>query len=77
MRTMKKIQMAVRCQSALSHVPVADVQEAFDLLTESFPQAEHTNEVVSYFEHTYVRGRRLRDRGDNYSPPIFTVESWN
>jgi len=32
---------------------------------------------VTYFEHTYIRGRRLRGRGDNHGPPLFAVDMWN
>jgi hypothetical protein len=41
------------------------------------PAKEHMHELLSYFEHTYVRGRRLRGRGENYAPALFPVESWN
>ena len=71
------IRIGIRCLAALSHVPVTDVPEAFDLLTESLPAAEHIDEVVTYFEHTYIRGRRLPGRGDNYRPPLFPIETWN
>lgn len=71
------IRIAIRSLAALSHVPVDDVPEAFDLLAESMPVADHIDEVVTYFEHSYVRGRRLRGRGDNYGPALFPVETWN
>ena len=67
----------IRCLAALSHVPVQDVPEAFDLLAESMPAVEHLDELLTYFEHTYIRGRRQRGRGDNYNPPPFAIESWN
>jgi hypothetical protein len=35
------------------------------------------DELLTYFEHTYVRGRRLRGRGENYGPAISPVELWN
>ena len=41
------------------------------------PQDERINEVVTYFEHTYIRGRRLRGRGDNYGNAIFPIRIWN
>src|SRR5437870_2158201 len=41
------------------------------------PQIPHVDEVLAYFEHTYVRGRRMRGRADNYRPAIFPVETWN
>ena len=71
------VRCSVRCLAALSHVPVDDVEEAFELLAESMPVTEHMNELVTYFEHTYIRGRRLRGRGDNHGPPLFAVDMWN
>ena len=41
------------------------------------PPAEHMDELVSYFEHTYIRGRRQRGRGENYGPPRFSIDIWN
>ena len=41
------------------------------------PDADHLDEVVTYFEHTYVRGRRLRGRGENYGAPLFSIASCN
>jgi len=37
--------------------------------------AEHLDEVITYFEHTYIRGRRLH--GGNYGPAMFPAETWN
>ena len=67
----------VRCLAALAHVPVDDVAEAFDLLTEQMPEHEKMNELLSYFEHTYIRGRRLRGRGNNYGTANFPIPIWN
>jgi hypothetical protein len=71
------VRQYVRCLAALAHVPIDDVAEAFDLLADSPPDVQHLDEVLTYFEHTYVRGRRQRGRGDNYGPPLFAIESWN
>jgi hypothetical protein len=68
---------SVRCLSALSHVPVADVAEAFDVLAESMPPHEKMNELLTYFEHSYIRGRRVRGRGENYSPALYPIPRWN
>ena len=35
------------------------------------------DEVVTYFEHTYICGRRLRGRGNNYREASFAIELWN
>jgi len=57
---------------ALAFVPPQDVPEAFDLLVDSMPQGiDRMDEVVTYFERTYIRGRRLRGRGDNYQKHHF------
>lgn len=69
-----------RCLSTLVYVPPSEVVVAFDLLSENKPGTEEetsakTNETLTYFEHTYVRGRHLRGRGDNYgyAPPLFAI----
>ena len=66
---------SVRCLSALAHVPVGNVNEAFDLLAESMPEHDKMNELLSYFEHTYIRGRRLRGRYSNYGAATFQSHS--
>lgn len=75
--TMDNVRGAVRCLAALSHVPPADVAGAFDVLSDDMPTVEHLDEVYTYFEHTYIRGRRRPGRGDHYNPPLFAVEVWN
>jgi len=67
----------VRCLTALSHVPETDVIDAYEALIETMPMNEMVNDVATYFEHTYIRGRRLRGRGDNYAPAIFPIRLWN
>ena len=66
----------IRCLPALSHVPPEDVIDAFETLADTMPNIQHVDEVISYFEHTYVRGRRLRGRVENYAPPLFS-HIWN
>ena len=34
-------------------------------------------ELLSYFEHTYVRGRRRAGRGQNFGPALFPIKLWN
>lgn len=67
----------IRCLPALSHVPENDVIASYDTLMGSMPANEKVNDVCTYFEYTYVRGRRLRGRGDNYAPPVFPINIWN
>ena len=71
------IRESVRCLSALAFVPPPDVIEAFELLADSFPDHDHSAELLSFFEHTYIRGRRLRGRAEAFGPPLFRVELWN
>jgi len=47
----------IHCLPALAFVPPQDVLKAFDLLADSMPQGiDCMDEVVTYFEHTYIRG---------------------
>ena len=62
---------------ALAHVPPADVAEAFEVLVEFIPQPDGLTDLVTYFEHTYIKGRRLRGRTEQYGPAVFPVETWN
>ena len=67
----------IRCLAALSHVPVCDVVNSFEILVADMPANERVNDVVTYFEHTYIRGRRRPGRGENYGPAIFPIPVWN
>ena len=67
----------VRCIPALAFVPPEDVQEAFDLLADDKPEVDHIDELLTFFEHTYIRGRRLRGRGEAYGPALFSIDLWN
>ena len=67
---------SVRCLSALAHVPVDDVDEVFDLLAESVPEHKKMNELLSYFEHTYIRGRRLPGKS-TAGAATFPMPLWN
>lgn len=65
----------MRRLAALSHIPVDDVPEAFDELAASMPDTEHLDKVVTYFEHTFIRGWCLRGHGENYGAPLFSMDS--
>ena len=67
----------IRGLPALSHVPATDVVDAFAVLVEEMPQNEKVNDVVTYFENTYIRGRRRPGRGTNYADAIFPIPLWN
>ena len=68
---------AVRCLPALAMVPAADVVDAFLILADSMPDHEKMPELLAYFEHTYIRGRRRPGRAEQYGPAIFPIETWN
>jgi hypothetical protein len=68
----------IRCLPALAFVPVEDVIEAFEVLADTMPEAvDDVAEVTSFFEHTYVRGRRQRGRAATYGAATFPPEMWN
>lgn len=67
----------IRCLPALAFVPLEEVVDAFDELQGLMPLDPGLDELVTYFEHTYIRGRRLPGRGENYRPPLFPPVLWN
>jgi len=72
------VRQYIRCLPALAFIPPDDVCEAFDILADSMPtNVDHLDEVTTFFEHTYIRGRRQRGRGDHYAPAIFSIDKWN
>jgi hypothetical protein len=69
--TKDEVRCYVRCLLALAFVPEADVGEAFEVLADTQPDdIEHLDELTSFFEHNYLRGRRQRGRGNNYGSGI-------
>jgi hypothetical protein len=71
------VRMYVRCLAALAFVPPEDVLEAFELLTDGMPEVDRLDELTTFYEHTYIRGRRQRGRGGVYGPAMFSIEMWN
>jgi hypothetical protein len=68
----------VRCLPALAFVPPGDVVDAFELLVDTMPaEVDHIEELTTFFEHTYIRGRRQRGRGEVYGTALFPIELWN
>ena len=55
-----KVRGSVRCLAALFFVPVTDIVESFEILTESMPPAEHMNKFLSYFEHPWASSEGSR-----------------
>lgn len=66
-----EFKLLVKSLAALCMVPPADVPALYDHLSDSFPaNDEACDDLLSYFERTYVRGRGNRD-------PMFKVQNWN
>jgi len=61
----------IRCLPSLAHVPVEDVLDAFEELATAMLQHQRMDELLTYFEHAYIRGRRLPGRGHNYRLALF------
>ena len=68
--------MAVKSLQALAFVPEENVLEIFLELAESFPDLERVEELVAYFEVTYVRGRE-RGGGRGRAQPRYSQAFWN
>ena len=68
---------AERCLPALAVFPATDVAEAFWILANYMPEHEKLPELLPYFEHTYIRGRRRTERNKCYRSAIYPIETWN
>jgi len=74
----EEIRSYVRCLLALAFVLPDDVEEAFELLSESQrTTVQQLDELTSFFEHIYVWGLRRRGRAATYGPSMFPVATWN
>ena len=71
------LRIAVRCLPALAMVPSTDVAEAFWILADYMPEHEKMPELLAYFEHTFIRGRRRPGRNECYRSAIYPIETWN
>lgn len=75
------IRKHVHMLCALAFVPAARVARHYDELKEELPQAIHP--IADYFEHTYIRVRRImRGRGNLRlriitAPPRYPTAIWN
>ena len=65
----------ILCLPALALVPVDSVEESFDILADAMPEHEYMDEMLSYFERTYIRGRSRRNA--TARRPLFSIETWN
>ena len=68
--------MAVKSLSALSFFPENDVLERFLDLVDSFPDLDRVEELIAYFEVTYVQGRD-RGHGRGRGPSRYPPQVWN
>lgn len=76
--TNNEVRCYVRCLSALAFIPPDDVKEAFEILMDTMPMdIDHLEELTSFFELTYVKGRRLRGRNEAYGAAQFPIAIWN
>ena len=66
--------LQMRLLPALAYVPLTDVVEAFNRLTESDALPAEAQPVVDYFEDTWI-GRPTRR--NSRRPPRFQRELWN
>lgn len=67
-------QMLVKSLSSLAFVPNDDLYEVFEQLAATFPDEPVCNDLLTYFESTYIRGPRIRRQ---YRNPRFLPELWN
>lgn len=70
-RDNESIRLNIKMLISLSFLPVADVPDVFDVLTEHSP--DELNNLLDYWEDTYI-GRKRRGRR---SEPRFAVALWN
>ena len=71
------LRIAVRCLPAIAMVLSTDVAEAFWILADYMPEHEKMSELLTYFEHTYIRGRRRPGRNECYRSAIYPIETGN
>ena len=69
------LQIALRCLPALAVVPSTDVAEAFWILADYMPELEKMPELLAYFEHTYIRGRRRPERNECHRSALYPIEN--
>lgn len=68
--------LLVKSLTALSFVPEDEVLDRFQELADAFPDDDNSQELLVYFEATYIRGRDLgRNRG--HAPARYPPEMWN
>ena len=68
--------MSVKSLVALSFVPEEDILDIFNNLADSFPPLDRVDELLAYFELTYIQGRD-RGQGRERGPPRYPPSVWN
>ena len=71
------LRTAVLCLPAFAMVQPIDVIDFFRTLADIMPDHDNMAELLSYFEHTYIRGRRKPGLCEHYGPALFPIQSWN
>ena len=71
-----QMNMAVKSLTALSFVPENEVLVRFEDVLETFPDIDRVDELVAYFEMTYIHGR-ARGEGRGRAPARFPINIWN
>jgi len=64
----------VKSLASLAFVPPAEVNARYDELAQIFPDDDSSNQLLSYFEHTYVRGPGV---GGRFRNARFPPEVWS
>lgn len=66
--------LIVKSLGALSFVPLDEVLRIFGMLVDTFPDDDQCNQLLTYFESTYIRGPHVGSRvREARFPPLF----WN
>ena len=69
-----QLRMLIRCLPALAFVRPPDVLDYYTVLERQFPDDRQVDDLIGYFEETYI-GRRLRN--GRRIVPRFPVDAWN
>lgn len=72
--TVRDFQMLVKSLPSLAFVPVDELSEVYEQLAAAFPDEPTCNDLLTYFESTYIRGPRIGRQNRN---PRFSPALWN
>ena len=77
--TNKDFNMSVKSLAALTFVPEEDILEVFqelaNYISDTFPELQRCDDLLSYFETTYIQGRD-RGQGRGRNPARFPPQLW-